>query len=940
MRRWFLSYHSPDQALAERLKAAIERKDKGAVVFFAPESLRPGGRWARALAEAIDEASAFVLLVTDRGIGRWQEIEYHAAFDRKVNSRDFPVVLMLLEGQPAPRLAFLKQLDWIVTPDPVSEKDVGRLIAAVESGEDAKPPERWRYTSPYRGLSAMEEKDSDYFFGRERETVEVLSVLAREGGRLPVLLGNSGVGKSSLAKAGVIASLRRQGWPETVVDVSRPWPQPFANSRKWCFVTVRPGAEPIRALVDAFLETWQFDAGDPAHVRQRNEWLDLLLNDNGKTKLSDLLDETDRRYKELNQPEPPAFLLYVDQGEELYARSEERQRRRFSEILANGLALPRLRALMSIRSDFLGALHADQPLFEVRRQIDVPPLREAQLREVVSRPAALLGARFEPETLAFDIARRTAKDAGALPLLSYLLDDMWTGMVGRREGTLRLPGAAFDLGGVLVDRANAFFASHPESEAAVRRLLTLKLVTVREEGEPTKRQAPRSEFTDEEWRLVTEVADHPNRLLVTATPEGREAYAEVAHEAIFRRWNTLREWIAAEREFLAWRTGLEAARRTWENAPDDSKSDALLMGFGLTQALHWSAKRGADIGRLDGRFIGMSEKEARGRARRAKALVGGLIVAFSALVLISVAGLAVYNEQGLGNVFYRFAYVRALGAGDERNLKRGESFWECVKSEPDYSKYCPEMVVVPSGPFMMGSPTDDKAASHDEHPRHEVIIAEPFAASRFEATFDQWDECVTHGACNLPGAGADEWGRGKQPAINISWNDAQQYVNWLSALTGQNYRLLSEAEWEYAARAKGTSADSFGEDPAMIGEYAWYVGNSGGHAHPVDDKRKPNAFGLHNMHGNVFEWVKDCYHENYNGAPTDGSAWITGNCMTHVGRGGSWVSVPKNLRSATRAENVTKYRHTVMGFRVGRTLSAGAVAVKAAPGAYSVQGRL
>ena len=328
MRRWFLSYHSPDQPLAERLKAAIERRDEGARVFFAPESLRPGGRWAPALAQAIAEATAFVLLVTDRGIGRWQEIEYDAAFDRKVNSPDFPVVLILLDGQPAPRLSFLKQLHWIVTPDPASERDVGRLIAAVASGKEAKqPPEPWRYTSPYRGLSAMEEKDSDYFFGRERETIQVLSVLANEAGRLPVLIGNSGVGKSSVAQAGVIASLRRQGWPETAGDVGRPWPHPFASSRQWCFVTVRPGAEPIRALVDAFLEAWQFEAGDPIRIRQRNEWVELLLEGKRKTRLSDLLDETSRRYKELNQPEPPAFFLYIDQGEELYAPAERDQKK-------------------------------------------------------------------------------------------------------------------------------------------------------------------------------------------------------------------------------------------------------------------------------------------------------------------------------------------------------------------------------------------------------------------------------------------------------------------------------------------------------------------------------------------------------------------------------------------------------------------------------------
>src|SRR5262249_5615793 len=143
--------------------------------------------------------------------------------------------------------------------------------------------------------------------------------------------------------------------------------------------------------------------------------------------------------------------------------------------------------------------------------------------EVVSLPAALLSARFEPEQLAADISRRTAeesaKDAGALPLLSYLLDDMWTGMIMRGDGKLRLRRAAVEIGAVLVDRADAFFAAHPDSEDKLRRIFTMRLVTVREGDEPTRRRAPRSEFTDEEWRLVTELADHPNRLLVTATSE-------------------------------------------------------------------------------------------------------------------------------------------------------------------------------------------------------------------------------------------------------------------------------------------------------------------------------------------------------------------------------------------------------------------------------------
>ena len=140
-------------------------------------------------------------------------LEYDEALDKRVKSPDFPVILVLLEGQTAPGLPFLRRLHWIVTPDPSSEKDVARLFDAA-SGSGTRSGELWRYTSPYRGLAAMEEKDSDYFFGRERETVDVLSALAAAADRLPVLLGNSGVGKSSLAQAGVLAALKRQAWPE------------------------------------------------------------------------------------------------------------------------------------------------------------------------------------------------------------------------------------------------------------------------------------------------------------------------------------------------------------------------------------------------------------------------------------------------------------------------------------------------------------------------------------------------------------------------------------------------------------------------------------------------------------------------------------------------------------------------------------------------------
>ena len=280
----------------------------------------------------------------------------------------------------------------------------------------------------------------------------------------------------------------------------------------------------------------------------------------------------------------------------------------------------------------------------------MPPLHEAELLEVVSKPAALLSARFESEQLSADLARRaaeeSAKDAGALPLLSYLLDDMWTDMVRRGDGTLRLPPQAMELGGVLAERADAFLARHPEAETPLRRLLTLKLATVREDGEPTRRRALRSEFGDDEWRMVSELADHPHRLLITATPEGGETYAEVAHEAIFKRWGKLRQWIAAEREFLSWRSRLEGARRAWEAAPAHACNDALLMGLALGEAQQWLARRAEDLPSADRAFIEKSterevhEREEREREREQRDRLRRRMLQVAVVALVVVTGLA------------------------------------------------------------------------------------------------------------------------------------------------------------------------------------------------------------------------------------------------------------------------------------------------------------
>jgi formylglycine-generating enzyme required for sulfatase activity len=927
MPRWFLSYHSPDQALAERLRDAIERKDPASRIFFAPAHLRTGGLWTAQLAHQIADATAFVLLVGEKGIGPWQVLEYDEALDRWAKSpAEFPLIVVLLAGQTAPGLPFLRRLHWVVTPDPASEKDVARLFDAA-SGGGTNPGELWRYTSPYRGLEAMTERDSDYFFGRSRETTQVLKELAGSDG-LPVLIGNSGVGKSSVAQAGVLASLKRETWPEIAGGLNN-WPPALRNSRRWCFLTLRPGTEPVRSLVEAFLETWQLDRTSTEWPERRAEWVEALLS--RRLGLRDLLDQTNRRYEELQRPGAPAYFVYVDQGEELYVRAKERQRGRFSELLADAHGDPRLRTLMSLRADFFGELQKDEPLHKVYRQIEVPPLRRAELGQVVSEPAKLLSARFESEDLVEIIATHAAedsvKDVGALPLLSYTLEDMWTQMVGRGDGTLRLPMQSFELGGVLVDRANTFLAAHPGSEAALRRILTLRCAAVHKDSEPTRRRAAREEFSEEEWRLVSELADNPNRLLVTTTTDSGETCAEVAHEAIFRRWDKLREWIATEREFLIWRTGLEAARGCWQDTPDALKADALLMGAALSQAQSWVAKRADGLPARDRDFVALSiarDRKARARARSIQALIYVLLVGV-------IGGLVGWiNQESMSEQWrwwrterpFMMAHIRpyALEPAAEQALKPKDLFRECsVEQEKDY---CPQMVVLPAGSFIMGSPATEPGHQPSEEPQHKVTIARPFAASKFQLTFEEWDTCVAYGDCPK-GISDSGWGRGQEPVINVTWDDAQRYVSWLSKTTGRPYRLLTEAEYEYAARAGSAAAYPWGDDVGQNNANCKGCGSRWDNTKtaPVGSFAA-NSFGLYDMVGNVWEWVEDCVNENYEGAPRNASAWTEGGeCKNRIVRGGSWNNTPVNLRSAVRnGPPSSGFRDNLLGFRIARTL--------------------
>jgi formylglycine-generating enzyme required for sulfatase activity len=230
------------------------------------------------------------------------------------------------------------------------------------------------------------------------------------------------------------------------------------------------------------------------------------------------------------------------------------------------------------------------------------------------------------------------------------------------------------------------------------------------------------------------------------------------------------------------------------------------------------------------------------------------------------------------------------------------------------------MVVIPPGEFVMGAPNTEFGWEETEGPQRKVKIRS-FGVSKFEVTFEEWEACVKLGGC-LGNPGLDVgWGRGRRPVINVSWDDARQYVSWLSKVTGKPYRLLSESEWEYAARSGTSSAYSWGDDIGNNNANCYGCGSKWDNSRtaPVGSFSQ-NAFGIHDMAGNVIEWVEDCWSKGYLNAPQDGSPRLMGDCKRRIARGGSWSDDPILLRSSSRIEFLATIRNDLLGFRVARTI--------------------
>jgi formylglycine-generating enzyme required for sulfatase activity len=883
----FLSYSSNDLTAAKGLREHLARR--GLSVFFDKTELQAGDRWLDRLQAAVDGCGAFVVLVGRDGVARWVGAETQAALNRHFGARGdadrLPIFPVLLDGIGADALPAFLRLFQATAWDGASPPDEP-LLSAIRDRTllrtEASPLEG----SPFVGLAAFRTDQAHLFFGRQQETLAALSCFDTRPGHTSIrwleINGTSGSGKSSLLQAGLLP-LIGQGWL---------WPRTgIAHWRR--IGPMLPGARPVEMLAESVARA--FD----------------------EARMADLLDELMRGEDQLRfwlrerKADDTAFLLAIDQFEELFTFAEAEERRRFDRLLAAALADPDcpLFVLSTVRADFLDRFADDMPeltrvLNHAGKRWTLAPIGDAGLREVIDGPARLAG--LDVDEVREAMLAEARGEAGALPLVENALDWLWQ----RRENR-RLSGRLYtEQGGLagLLSRSADDLLDGLEPQRSWALELLFRLVKVDPEGVRHARQRiGRDEAVAIACGGETGLAV-VNRLSGQRRPDdGRQAgplrlitvgdngAVNLIHETLIRSkgldsagspqpyWPTLWTYIEQHKERAARRERLQLMAREWQ----DRRGFAQIFGLAGWSSL-FRFRGLAAAGSLEQRYL---------RWSRTRAAVAAVALAAMLAVISESVVWAVNRGAPFAMVGERWAYRLGL-------------------ARPPF----PELVEIPAGFFQMGS---DK--SNFSKPVHRVTFAQALSIAATEITFREWDACVADGGCDHRPADQG-WGRDARPVINVSWQDAQVYTRWLSRRMGKVCRLPSEAEWEYAARA-GTateyalpapngSDDIKGKNLANCADCGseW----DGKQTAPVG-RFPANAWGLLDMHGNVFKWVEDCWHSSYQGAPDDGRAWRDqggGDCSARVLRGGSWLDHQVGTRSASRGRNAPFDRSNFIGFRV------------------------
>ncbi|WP_353257895.1 SUMF1/EgtB/PvdO family nonheme iron enzyme [Hyphomonas sp.] len=975
----FISHSSRDDMLASQLETWL--KANGFTDLFIDHAHIAGGAgWADALRANAGSCRVVLCLVTPNWLASSEcPSEFKAAW--YMGKRIIPLFLLgdeaALDDRQRGELARVRAEAQGVDLGPLltaSGLDLSRdearaevlkrglreagALAAVGLDPAAFETDRARRPSPFPGLTSFGDEDAyaALFFGRAREiaeTLEWLRELRANNRKQPlVIMGASGSGKSSLLKAGIIPRLRREAPAWLPLRAFRPGADPLLNLAEAITRTLADFGEREAhgTLRRTLLEAWQACERDG-----RGEFTPA-----GRAALAAALETQGSRLRALANRPNATILISVDQAEEL-ARSEGASGQALADYLRAAMdASSSWRLAFTIRTDSFPELQAHARFRGLEaRGYDLRTLPVFRFNDVAEDPARRYGVEVDPALT--DNLMEDAPGRDALPLLAFALQRLWDQFSVSGRLTHADYKSMGGLAGLIEDAAEralcgidpeqrdaALLAGGPKTHQAelAQAVFVPALADVNDEGASIRRVAAWGDFDARQQELLDRFDRW--RLVVRRDGDGGGATVEVAHEALFREWSRLRDWLEPERARLEALRGLKLAALSWGR---HTRQGEFLTHFGerlkAASALERHDRYGPQLSAEDRAYLAAarkSEKRAQGQRRRLQVLSGAAVMALAA------GGAGYMNRAALGTAFETHVQIAELSRDQLAALEPGAAFRDC-RLKALCPEWLPEMVVLPAGTFMMGSPESDPGSSSDEYPQREVSVAR-FASGRFEVTHDEWAACVektdqlaykadkekseTGDAVYRVGCEeveASGFGRDQNPVINVSWDDAQGYVRWLNLMVSGNadsglYRLLSEAEWEYAARGV-TRAD------APVTRFSWGNGDpvcTRGAAHGAvfdacgNDATQPvgfsapNPFGLHDMHGNVWEWTEDCWNETYNGAPADGAVRTSGDCSRRVVRGGSWYDGPQGLRSVSRLRSDASFRNYDVGFRVARTL--------------------
>ena len=794
---------------------------------------------------------------------------------------------------------------------------------------------RW-HEAPYRGLLSFEYEQAPVFFGRNRSRNELRELLARQidrGRAFLLVFGASGAGKSSLVKAGLLPDLSLPGMIGRVALVRRALLRPSDA-----------GGDPLAALAAAMMSATALP--ELSELEYTPETLAALLRDApGQAALpirQGLAAAGKAAQPPLTNIAEARLNVVVDQLEELFTMERIAQPAREAFVAAlEALARSGLVwVVATMRSDFfdrLETLPALAALSAEARFLLLPP-DPAEIGQIIRQPALEAGLRFEVDMHGVGLEKRirqaAASERGALPLLSFLLDQLWQQRSEEGLLTFAAYGELGGLAGAIGRRAEGVFRAQPEAARKELAPLLRELVTI-EGGKPVSRAAPLSRFPQgsPSRQLLDALLAPAARLLVAETPSPAVRESEMsgaasgapevrlAHEALLTDWTRARDEITADARDLELRARLEQEAARWRAAPRREKKGRVIGGLFLTEARSLVSRWGAELpGELTD-FVSASRRadllDLFGFSRKRWMLSLYFLLGSVAVVLVVGA-----------------AAVAAWAVSVWWGVRQVEAEWAAKG----------EFVRVPAGCFEMGSRDIEQGRYPDEGPVHQVCL-EAFDLAKFTVTQGEWRRVMVGfwGIPDNPDPSGFK-GDGRRPVENVSWKDAQAFAQRMRFFSSSQYRLSSESEYEYAARAGTTTSRYWGENiddgcayeniadqsmkadvilkkvaPESIPAFANCDDGFGYTTAPVGSF-KPNPWGLDDMLGNVLTWTEDCYVDNYRATPRDGGPNTSGPCALRVIRGSSWYNVPPVVRAARRFGVARDAVSTNIGLRLARTI--------------------